>query len=370
MLKSVWLTKLIVSALNDASSITASYWRHVCGLLGARGCLMCLFEPDGGGATYIRITALSACVVPAPGGDEKPIRAAMNARKCVKCGNWLYAPLCFDNVSAFGCLLFADAENAGGERADEALKAFSSILYSESMGSIVKSYHPVALRAENVCVDYKSGKMVNRAVKNVNLEICEKEFTVIMGASGSGKSSLLNVLGGMRTPEEGHVWWRGADVARMSEKARTAYRANTVGFVFQRYNLISDLTAEENVRIAASLVKNPLSPAEVLDMVGLSHKARSYPASMSGGEQQRVCIARALVKRAGLLLCDEPTGALDTENAAHVIRLLKGISKEQSIPVAVITHNPNLVVLGDHCLTMSNGTVIDDVFQPFALEAK
>lgn len=372
MLKSVWLTKLITSGLSDAGSVLASYFRYISGMLGARFYEICLYEPDGESASYILITDRSACVSPLTGigSDEQAIREAVHERRIMTRGRMLYAPLYFDNIAAFGALCCTDAICKDTESLTDPLKAFSSVLYNEAMGSILKSFHPTALRAENICVDYKSGKRINRVVRNVSMEICEKEFTVIVGASGSGKTTLLNVMGGMLTPAEGHVWWGDTDIARMSEKARTLYRANTVGFVFQRYNLISDLTAEENVSIAASLVRNPMSAAEALELVGLSGKARSYPANMSGGEQQRVCIARALVKRAGLLLCDEPTGALDTENAAQIIRVLKGLSKEQGIPVVIITHNPNLVLLGDHCLTISNGMVEKDIFQPFAPAAE
>lgn len=372
MLKSVWLTDLIVSELNDAGSVPAPYFRHVSALLGTRLCELCLCEPDGGGMIVILIADGTACISPLSGigCGENALRAAMSSRGIVKDGDVLCAPLYFGKVSAFGALCCRDAACCGGEELLNALQAFSAVLYSEAMGSIIKSFHPTALQVENVSVDYRNGRLVNRAVNNASFEICEKEFTVIAGASGSGKSSLLNVMGGMLRPCEGHVWWKGTDIARMSEKKRTAYRASAVGFVFQHCNLISDLTAEENVRVAASLVKNPMRAAEALEMVGLSGKAGSYPSALSGGEQQRVCIARALVKHAGILLCDEPTGALDTENAGQIIRVLKTISKEKGIPVVVITHNPDFVPLGDHCLTISNGTVSKDIFQPYAPAAE
>lgn len=373
MLNSVWLSNLIVSSLNDNTSLLFQYYLHLKNLVDAEKCMMILTEPDDDAKTFFLISSGSACITPIPGieTDEETILRIMKNRTAEYSDGKLCCPLCFENISPFGALVFeTDVCNYDPDRLRDALIAFSSMLYSESMGSIIKSFHNTALRAENVCVDYRSGKMVNRVVKNASLEIYEKEFTVIVGSSGSGKSSLLNVLGGMLTAASGTVWWKNTDITKMNEKERTAYRRSTVGFVFQRYNLINDLTAEENVQIAASLVDNPLSAAEVLAMVGLKDKARSYPFQLSGGEQQRVCIARALVKRAELLLCDEPTGALDTANALQVITILKGIAKEQGIPVVVITHNPNLVVLADHCITISNGMVADDRFQPFALPAE
>ena len=373
MLKSVWLTSLIVSSMNDAGSVLASHYAHLRRCAGAGDCMMVLTEPDDGGRTYFLISPRGVCLTPVPGikADEAAIAGVMKRKMPEYDGDLLYCPLYSENLAAFGVLVFASAaQDAETDRLKEALIAFSSVLYSESMGSIVRSFHDTVMRVENVCVDYPHGKSLNRVVKNVNLEIYEKEFTVINGASGCGKSSLLNVLGGMLTAAEGTVWWKNTAVTSMSEKERTAYRATTVGFVFQRYNLINDLTAEENIDIAASLVDDSLSAAEVLEMVGLMDKAKSYPSQLSGGEQQRVCIARALVKRAELLLCDEPTGALDTDNALQVITILQNIAKEQGIPVVVITHNPSLVVLADHCITISNGMVADDRLQPFALRAK
>lgn len=373
MLKSVWLTKLIVSSMNDADSVLSSYYLHLKNVVNAGECVMVLTEPDDGGKTYFLISSQAVCLTPAPGFriEESRIAGVMRKKAAEYAEGLLYCPLFFENAASFGVLVFAAVSIPyDEEKLKDALTAFSMVLYSESMGSIVRSFHDTVMRAENVCVDYPHGSRLERVVKNVSLDICEKEFTVIVGASGSGKSSLLNVLGGMRTASEGTVWWKDSAVTEMNEKQRTAYRANTVGFVFQRYNLIGDLTAEENINIAASLVKDPLSAAEMLDLVGLKEKARFYPSQLSGGEQQRVCIARALVKKAKLLLCDEPTGALDTENALHVIKLLQTIAKERGIPVVVITHNPNLVVLADHCITISNGMIADDRLQPFALRAE
>lgn len=373
MIKSVWLSSLIVSSLNDTSSVLSSYYRHLRDTVGARSGMMVLTEPDDGVRTYFLISQRSACRTPEPGirVEDAQLVEVMRSKTPAWDGDRLCCPLYYENVSSFGILVFEGiADDINSDRLTEALVAFSMVLYSESMGSILHSYHDTEMRVKNLCVDYSQGKQIYRAVDRVSLEICKKEFTVIVGASGSGKSSLLNAMGGMLTPAEGSVWWKGTDIAKMTEKERTAYRGSTVGFVFQRYNLIGGLTAEENINLAASLVKDPLPAAEVLDMVGLKGRGKDYPSRMSGGEQQRVCIARALVKRAQLLLCDEPTGALDTENARHIITILQDIAKNQDIPVVMITHNPNLVVLADHCITISNGKVADDRLQPFALKAR
>lgn len=372
MLKSVWLSKLIVSSINESGSVLASYFRHLCGIVNSKECEMILFEPDGNEKKCFRIVQESCCIIPAPAIqiDNSILENVLKSKETHFNGNLLYCPLYMDKISAFGLIIFkTDFNNREESDITSALIAFSSVLYSESMGSIVNSFHQTVMSVKNLCVDYRTGSIVNRAVNNVSLEICENEFTVIVGASGSGKSSLLNVLGGMLTATEGTVIWKDTDVTKMNDKERTSYRANTVGFVFQRFNLISDLTVEENIKIAASLVQNPLSVTEVLEMVGLSSKAKSYPSQLSGGEQQRVCIARALVKRSGLLLCDEPTGSLDTVNALQIIKILQNISKKHGIPVVMITHNPNLVVLADHCITISNGMVSEDRLQPFALSA-
>ena len=171
-------------------------------------------------------------------------------------------------------------------------------------------------------------------------------------------------------PTGGSILWKGKDITVANDKELTLYRREKIGFIFQRYHLISDLTARENVEIAAAIVKNPLSADEVLEMVGLGEKANSYPSQMSGGEQQRVCIARALVKQSDILLCDEPTGALDTENAKQVISVLQKLTQQRGIPVMMITHNPCFSALAGHCITMSNGIIVEEVYQPFPLDVE
>lgn len=370
MIKSVWLSNLIVNSMNEKNSILYSYYCHINNLVDSSSSMMELFEPDESNRTYFYITLKSTCIIPNRNLDlDLKIRNDIIISKTIKqIDELLYCPLYFENISCFGLLVFkTNKTDIDIEKLNKALIAFSSLIYSESMGSIIKSYHNTVIKADNICVDYPHGKLIERAVKNVSFEIYEKEFTVVLGTSGCGKSSLINVIGAMHEASAGKAYYLDSEITNMSEKEKTKYRSDIVGFVFQRYNLINDLTAIENIKVASSLVKDSLDALDVLDMVGLKHKANSYPLELSGGEQQRVCIARALVKKPKLLLCDEPTGALDTDNAILVMKILKNVSKKQGIPVVMITHNPSFIVLADHCITMSNGTIIDDYLQPFSL---
>lgn len=368
MLKTVWLTNLIIDSLNRKDSVIRSYFSHLSSFVDGDECVLFLEEPDKSGRTFIFINEKSACLLPIT-KEEYPkdlLESLLKERKIKEQDNRVYIPLFFNNTASFGGLIF-EGTLGSQDNPEQAIIAFSSIIYSEAMGSITKSFHKTVVEVKGLCVDYKTGKLVNRAVNNVNLQICEKEFTVIIGASGCGKTSMLNAIGGMLTPAEGSVIWKDTDIVGLNEKERTAYRRNDVGFIFQRYNLIGDLTARENVEVAASIVKNHLSAEEVLKMVGLEDKINSYPSQLSGGEQQRVCIARALVKQPKLLLCDEPTGALDTVNADSIIGILQSLAKESGIAVVMITHNPNYVIYADHCISMQNGCIEEEVFQPFAV---
>lgn len=373
MHKSVWLTKVIISAMNNPRSVLFRYYKCLNDKVKAHKGNICLKEPDGNEMTLMLVSDITTCVIPVASSsiNSSLMATVMERKECAYLGNLLYAPLYMENTNSFGVIIFEEPQGLiNHEDLKDEIVAFSSILYSESMGSIINSSHKTVMRTEDLCVDFPQGKGVNHVLKNINLEINEHEFTIIAGSSGCGKSTLLNVLGGMLTATSGTVWWKDSIITTMTEKECTQYRGSTVGFIFQRYNLISDLTAEENIKIAASLVDNPLPVSDVLKMVGLEGKANSYPSQLSGGQQQRICIARALVKHADVLLCDEPTGALDTENAGQIITILQHISKEQGIPVVVITHNPSLTVLADHFITLSNGTIVDDRLQPFALSAE
>ncbi|MGN1146507.1 MAG: ABC transporter ATP-binding protein [Acetatifactor sp.] len=214
---------------------------------------------------------------------------------------------------------------------------------------------------ENVKKVYKTGEVEIPALHDVNFEIEKGEFCVIVGASGAGKTTILNILGGMDSLTEGHVYLDGQDISSYSKRQLTTYRRFDVGFVFQFYNLVQNLTALENVELAAQICKEPLAAAEVLEEVGLSERKNNFPAQLSGGEQQRVAIARALAKNPKLLLCDEPTGALDYNTGKAVLKLLQDTCRERGKTVVVITHNQALTAMADRIITVKSGTVVSMV---------
>ena len=210
---------------------------------------------------------------------------------------------------------------------------------------------------EDVCKYYQTGSVKIAAADHMNFYVDKGEFCIIVGPSGAGKTTLLNILGGMDSCDEGHVWLDGRDVSRFSEKALTTYRRYDVGFVFQFYNLVGNLTALENVELAAQICKDPLDAEEVLEEVGLSARANNFPGQLSGGEQQRVAIARALAKNPKLLLCDEPTGALDYVTGKQILKLLQDTCREKGVTVVVITHNSAITPMADRVIHIKNGTV-------------
>ena len=194
-------------------------------------------------------------------------------------------------------------------------------------------------------------------LKNISLDIYEGEFLVILGASGCGKSTLLNIIGGIDKPTSGQVIIDGENIACFNNKQLTNYRRDKVGFVFQFYNLISDLTAYENIELVANISKNPLSVEDALNTVGLLHRKDYYPSQISGGEQQRVAIARALIKKPKLLICDEPTGALDSNTEKQILKYLEKLTKEQKQTTIMATHNQNLAAIANKVIKISNGQI-------------
>ena len=212
---------------------------------------------------------------------------------------------------------------------------------------------------EHVRKVYKTGEIEIPAVRDVSFEIQKGEFCVIVGASGAGKTTILNILGGMDTLTSGKVLLDGQEISDFSKKQLTAYRRYDVGFVFQFYNLVQNLTALENVELAAQICREPLDAATVLRQVGLGDRMANFPAQLSGGEQQRVAIARALAKNPKLLLCDEPTGALDYNTGKSVLKLLQDTCRSTGMTVVVITHNQALTAMADRVITVKNGTVTD-----------
>ena len=211
------------------------------------------------------------------------------------------------------------------------------------------------IRFEKVSKIYKSGEVKVKALDEMDFSIRKGSITVIVGQSGAGKTTLLNILGGMDTLSSGTVTVDGIDISGYSKKKLTEFRRNDVGFIFQFYNLIPNLTALENVEIATQLTNDPFRPEDVLNEVGLGERMQNFPAQLSGGEQQRVSIARALAKNPKLLLCDEPTGALDYQTGKQILKLLEDTSRKNNMTVIIVTHNHALTKMADQVIQVKNG---------------
>ncbi|MFN8673169.1 MAG: ABC transporter ATP-binding protein [Candidatus Sericytochromatia bacterium] len=215
----------------------------------------------------------------------------------------------------------------------------------------------VIFKLSDISKKYIMGEVIVTALNNVNIEVYEGEFLVILGTSGSGKSTLLNVIGGMDIPSTGKILFKEQELSKYTQKQLTYYRREHIGFVFQFYNLIPTLTAKENVDMATEISKNPANSLEMLKMVGLEGKENNFPSQMSGGEQQRVAIARAAAKRPEVLLCDEPTGALDYNTGKKVLHFLQKINKETKTTLIVITHNSGIADIADRVIKMRDGEI-------------
>ena len=215
----------------------------------------------------------------------------------------------------------------------------------------------VVFTARNLTKTYHMGEVDVPALRGLDIEIFQGEFVVLLGPSGSGKSTLLNILGGLDTPTGGEAFWRDHDLVRAGERELTRYRREHVGFVFQFYNLISSLTVRENVALVTDIAANPMTPDEALTLVGLGHRLDHFPSQLSGGEQQRVAIARAVAKRPDVLLCDEPTGALDYETGKIVLEVIARINRELGTTAVVITHNAAIAGMADRVMRLANGRI-------------
>jgi putative ABC transport system ATP-binding protein len=214
-------------------------------------------------------------------------------------------------------------------------------------------------RARGISKVYRVGEVEVHALRDVDLDLHRGEFVVMLGPSGSGKSTLLNILGGLDVPTSGTVSFLEHDLTGGDDRALTAFRREHVGFVFQFYNLIPSLTARENVALVTEIAPHPLDPAEALERVGLGDRIDHFPAQLSGGEQQRVAIARAIAKRPDVLLCDEPTGALDFETGVRVLEVLERANRELGTTTAVITHNASIAGMADRVIRMRSGRIVD-----------
>ena len=210
---------------------------------------------------------------------------------------------------------------------------------------------------EGITKVYRTGEVEVWALRGVEIELFVSEFTVLLGASGSGKSTLLNILGGLDRATDGKAWFRDKELTAMRERGLTRFRRDHVGFVFQFYNLVPSLTARENVALVTEVAKDPMSPEEALDRVGLGHRMDHFPAEMSGGEQQRVAIARAIAKRPEVLLCDEPTGALDSNTGVQVLEALERINEDLGTTTIIITHNAGIQKMAHRVINFADGNI-------------
>lgn len=228
----------------------------------------------------------------------------------------------------------------------------------------------IILKARGLTKYYQMGEVKVEALRGLDFDIYAGEFIVVLGPSGSGKSTMLNLIGGMDVASSGEIYYRGKPLHNASEKVLTEYRRDAVGFVFQFYNLMPNLTAYENVMLSVEIAKNPLKPEDVMEQVGLADRAEHFPVQLSGGEQQRVAIARAVAKNPEILLCDEPTGALDSSTGIQVLQVLRDFNKRYNKTVIVITHNASIAQMADRVFYLKDGRLarIENVANPVSPE--
>lgn len=226
------------------------------------------------------------------------------------------------------------------------------------------------LGARELTKIYRTGEVEVHALRGLELDLYESELVVLLGASGSGKSTLLNILGGLDKPTSGRVFFRDLELTGCDQAELTRYRRDHVGFVFQFYNLVPSLTALENVALVTEIARNPMAPAEALALVGLSDRLDHFPAQLSGGEQQRIAIARAVAKRPEVLLCDEPTGALDSKTGILVLEAIEQVNRELGTTTALITHNRPIADMADRVLSFGDGRIVDVQVNPHRRPAR
>ncbi len=227
----------------------------------------------------------------------------------------------------------------------------------------------MTIKLLNVEKIYQSGEVKTTALKQINLEISEGEFVVILGPSGSGKSTLLNVISGLDSPSSGEIYYRDEKISEYNERQLTAFRRESLGFIFQQYNLLQDLTVKENIEIGSSIGKNPLPISEVLEAVSMTEMADKYPYQLSGGQQQRVSIARSIAKNPMIMFCDEPTGALDETTGKQVLALIQHMNETYKTTTILITHNPNIAQLADTVIKMNSAQIVDITRNPIKRKA-
>ncbi len=227
---------------------------------------------------------------------------------------------------------------------------------------------PTVLWADHIGKNYGTGDIVVHALQDASLHIQAGEILCILGPSGSGKSTLLNIIGGIDTPDTGKIFFRGNDITQYTEEQMTIYRRHSIGFIFQFYNLIPNLTTKENVELATQISPHPLNPQEVLEWVNMAPRSRHFPSQLSGGEQQRVAIARAVAKNPDILLCDEPTGALDYETGKLVLRTLLNVNQKIGKTCVIITHNAAIGQMAHRVIRMRSGKIVEETINEHILK--
>ncbi len=363
-------SSLLKRLIRSTSSTTvAIYFYHPdsssVSLFSVRGENCGIFSEQN--ASFFEAEALNCCI------QGKSYRKNNLSNNSIQ--ELMLIPMANDQGIIFACALFTDKQEGSFDEEDQNIAEVSTdafVYYLTENGVEVTALNPqkIFLSTDKLYKIYGEGLGQVKALNNVSFNVRQGELIVILGSSGSGKSTLLNIIGGMTPPTTGKVNIGDIDLCKANEKTLTDFRRNTVGFVFQFYNLIGDLSARENIALSAGLSRNPMDVDEVLSLVGLSERADAYPCQMSGGEQQRVSIARALVKRADFLLCDEPTGALDSKTGRQILKLLEIICKEQGQTIVIVTHSTPIASMADRIIHMDSGKIIEEIVNLSPLKAE